>query len=189
METMSSEGGHKRPIRRVVTGLDDDGRSAVISDGPATRSVTWDPAPDAPAGVAILWGHDDVPRLADGYGDAAVSVETFFPPLPGATRFFVERFDPGYGTDPGKSAAMRDAFARARIKISMAVDGESGFHATATVDYGVVLSGRIQLVTDRDEVTLEAGDVIVQNGVVHAWRNVFDEVCEIAFVLVGARNG
>jgi hypothetical protein len=186
---MTSEGRQYRPIRRVVTGLDADGRSAIVSDGPPTRAVVWDPAPDAPPGVAVVWGHDEVPQLADGYQDPAVSLAAFFPPAPGATRFFVERFDPGYGTDPEKSAAMRDAFARARLSISMAVDAERGFHTTATVDYGIVLAGRIQLVTDRDEVTLAAGDFIVQNGVLHAWRNVFDEVCEVAFIVIGARNG
>lgn len=186
---MASGGRQHRPIRRVVTGLDADGRSAVVSDGPPTRAVVWDPAPGAPPGVAVLWGHDHIPQLVEGGQDAAVSLEAFFPPVPGATRFFVERFDPGYGTDPEKSAAMREAFARAGIKISMAVDGESGFHATASVDYGIVLAGRIQLVTDRDEVTLEAGDVIVQNGVLHAWRNPFDEVCEVAFIIVGAARG
>lgn len=186
---MALEGGQKRSIRRVVTGIDADGRSAVVSDGPPTRVVAWNAEPDAPPGVAVLWGHDQVPQLPDGYEDAAVSLDTFFPRFPGGTRFIVERFDPGYGTDAGKSAAMRDALARARITINMAVDGEEGFHATNTVDYGIVLSGRIQLVTDRDVVALEAGDVVVQNGVDHAWRNVFDEVCEIAFIMVGATSG
>lgn len=186
---MMAKGEQRRPLRRVVTGTDAEGRSAVVSDGPPTRVVTWDPAPDAPPGVAVLWGHDQAPRLAGGYQDAAASLATYFPTQPGGTRFIIERFDPGYGDDPAKSAAMRAALARARLEINMAEDGEGGFHATTTVDYGIVLSGRIELVTDRDVVTLEPGDVVVQNGVAHAWRNPFDEVCEVAFIMVGATSG
>ncbi|KAI6085776.1 hypothetical protein F4821DRAFT_145159 [Hypoxylon rubiginosum] len=64
-------------------------------------------------------------------------------------------------------------------------------HRTLSLDYGVVLSGEIVLVLDGGEgkeTTLQAGDVIVQQGVSHAWHNRIDEVCRIAFVSVGAEK-
>ena len=44
-------------------------------------------------------------------------------------------------------------------------------HATDTLDYLVVLSGQIVLQLEAEEVTLNPGDLIVDRGVVHAWRN------------------
>jgi quercetin dioxygenase-like cupin family protein len=60
-------------------------------------------------------------------------------------------------------------------------------HRTRTLDYGVVLGGSIVLVLDdAAEVTLHAGDVLVQRGTIHNWVNRGTEPCTIAFVLVDA---
>ena len=57
-------------------------------------------------------------------------------------------------------------------------------HRTESVDYGIVLEGEITLVLDDSEVTLRAGDVVVQRGTDHAWANRSDEVTRVAFILV-----
>jgi mannose-6-phosphate isomerase-like protein (cupin superfamily) len=44
-------------------------------------------------------------------------------------------------------------------------------HATDTIDYLVVVSGEVVLVLETGEVTLRAGDFIVDRGVIHGWRN------------------
>ena len=47
-----------------------------------------------------------------------------------------------------------------------------GFHRTDTIDMLYVASGQIVLsLDDGAEVTLSAGDTVVQNGTRHAWRN------------------
>jgi quercetin dioxygenase-like cupin family protein len=62
-------------------------------------------------------------------------------------------------------------------------------HTTPTVDYGVVLQGEIVLDLDNGETTeLGAGDVIVQNGVRHAWRNPTTEPATVFFVLMGSER-
>jgi mannose-6-phosphate isomerase-like protein (cupin superfamily) len=61
-----------------------------------------------------------------------------------------------------------------------------GMHTTQTVDFGVVLDGHVVLELDDGEVSLGPGDVIVQNGARHAWRNRSDRICTMAFVLIGA---
>ncbi|CAK96587.1 uncharacterized protein An07g01420 [Aspergillus niger] len=46
-------------------------------------------------------------------------------------------------------------------------------HRTVSVDYGVVLEGEVELVLDSGETRLlKRGDVAVQRGTNHAWRNV-----------------
>ena len=47
-------------------------------------------------------------------------------------------------------------------------------HATDTIDYLVVVSGELVLVLETGEVTLRAGDLIVDRGVLHGWRNDSD---------------
>tara|TARA_Y100001001_G_scaffold2359_1_gene2819 strand:- start:26553 stop:26744 length:192 start_codon:yes stop_codon:yes gene_type:complete len=56
---------------------------------------------------------------------------------------------------------------------------------TDTVDYGVVLSGQIVLELDNGATrALNPGDVVVQNGTRHAWRNPTDQPATLAFVLI-----
>ena len=64
-----------------------------------------------------------------------------------------------------------------------------GMHASDTVDYGIALSGEIDLELDDGGVKrLKAGDCYVQNGTRHAWRNPGDVDCVLAAVSVGART-
>jgi quercetin dioxygenase-like cupin family protein len=65
-------------------------------------------------------------------------------------------------------------------------DDQAGVHRTATVDFIVVLSGRISLELDDGVVELAAGDCLVQNGTRHAWRNNTDQPCTLAVVLIGS---
>jgi quercetin dioxygenase-like cupin family protein len=60
-------------------------------------------------------------------------------------------------------------------------------HRTQTVDYGIVLSGEVYLVLDKEETLLKAGDVVVQRGTNHAWSNRSNEPCRMAFILIDAR--
>ena len=59
-------------------------------------------------------------------------------------------------------------------------------HATRTLDYAIVLSGEIWLVTDCAETRLRAGDMVVQQGTRHAWANRSDAPCVMAFVMLDA---
>lgn len=64
-----------------------------------------------------------------------------------------------------------------------------GMHTTDSVDYGILLEGEISLeLDDGKTVALKAGDVVVQNGTRHAWRNPGTEPATLIFVLIGARR-
>ncbi|MDB5546248.1 MAG: cupin domain protein [Hyphomicrobiales bacterium] len=60
-------------------------------------------------------------------------------------------------------------------------------HRTLTVDYAVVISGEILMRLDDSEVTLRAGDCLVQRGTIHDWVNTTDQPCVMAFVLIAAK--
>ncbi len=61
-------------------------------------------------------------------------------------------------------------------------------HRTKSVDYGIILSGEIDMLMDDSEVHLKAGDIIVQQGTNHAWVNKSDKFCRIAFVLIDGHD-
>lgn len=53
----------------------------------------------------------------------------------------------------------------------------SPMHRTVSLDYGVVLEGEVELLLDSGETRLlKRGDVAVQRGTNHAWRNVTPDV-------------
>ena len=72
--------------------------------------------------------------------------------------------------------------------VDMLPGGESPFHRTNSLDYGIVISGSVELELDDGNVTLlNAGDIAVQRGTIHLWRNPSNtEVCRIVFVLTQA---
>ena len=62
-----------------------------------------------------------------------------------------------------------------------------GMHVTPTVDYDIVLEGELWLELDDGKVVhLRQGDVVVQYGARHAWRNRGDSSAKLAAVLIGA---
>jgi quercetin dioxygenase-like cupin family protein len=61
-------------------------------------------------------------------------------------------------------------------------------HRTDSIDYGVVMSGEINMeLDDGVVVTAKAGDVIVQRGTIHNWVNKGPAPCLIAFTLIWAK--
>ncbi|KAK3372596.1 hypothetical protein B0H63DRAFT_485314 [Podospora didyma] len=60
-------------------------------------------------------------------------------------------------------------------------------HRTETIDFGVVLQGEMELTLDSGEKRiLRVGDMIVQRGTLHAWRNPSDTTwARLVFFLLG----
>ncbi|PWY96072.1 hypothetical protein BO94DRAFT_530768 [Aspergillus sclerotioniger CBS 115572] len=57
--------------------------------------------------------------------------------------------------------------------IDLAPGSTSPLHRTRSLDYAVVVEGSVELKLDSGEVrTLQRGDVVVQRGTKHQWRNV-----------------
>src|SRR5258705_9786386 len=60
-------------------------------------------------------------------------------------------------------------------------------HRTDSIDYGVVMSGEIDMELDDSVIHLKTGDVLVQRGTIHNWINRGSEPCVIAFILIDAK--
>jgi quercetin dioxygenase-like cupin family protein len=73
--------------------------------------------------------------------------------------------------------------------VDMLPGASSPMHRTNSIDYGIIISGSIELELDNKEFkTLGPGDIIVQRGTIHKWRNPNTEtICRIVFVLTEAK--
>jgi len=170
-------------IRRVVTGHDKDGKSMFVMDGKAPNVLEMASMP----GVALtdLWRTNAAPASNAGNADAATGRIRLEPPAEGTILRIVE-FPPDSAWRD--SADAKKAFAS--IGASGAPDHASAdamMHATATVDYIIVLKGEIWAILDKGEKLLKQGDVLIQRGTNHSWSVRTREPCVIAAVLIGAK--
>lgn len=169
-------------VRRVVTGHDSDGKSTILSDGPAENIKTMAGMP----GLALtdLWETSGAPASNVGSADAADRPVRLEPPKNGSILRLVE-FPPDSRwrhTTDGKAGFES-------IGAGHAQDAHSSdpmMHKTATIDYIIVLKGEIYAILDKVETRLKPGDVFIQRGTNHSWSVRGDQPCLIAAVLIAA---
>lgn len=151
------------------------------SDGKAVFSETKSRAHVSQPGLM------DFVQLWESPADASVPHNIGAPPseisfpVPGATRFALSCMGP---RSEGKIDITDGSFASA-AHMEMA---DTAMHKTDTVDYEVILSGKVDLELDGVRTTVKAGDCVVMGGIMHAWHNPYDEPCIMAITIVGARN-
>lgn len=174
------------PIRRVVTGKDATGKAVALIDGPAPGVHQ---RTEMGVSTTLLWVTDSVPADLSSNEDAGTR-RVGIPPPAGGTIFRVVEFAPEKEITAGYETRLK-----AIQGVGLAPEGPSrerprdpAMHRTRTIDYAVVLSGEIDMLLDDSEVHLRAGDVVVQRGTNHAWVNRGDAPCQVAFILVDAKD-
>ena len=60
-----------------------------------------------------------------------------------------------------------------------------GYHLTDTIDYVVVLEGKVNLFLDEEHKELNVGDIVVQNGTRHAWVNDSGKPVRLLVIMIG----
>lgn len=173
------------PVRRIVTGHDEEGRSVFLEDGPAPAVKTIPERPDYR--LTNLWVTRETPVPVDA-PDHSVDHQGIQPPSEGTVIRIIDI--PPEPEDPEAHAEMvRSVFASQfpDADKSDAAGKHPGMHRTTTVDYALVLQGEIYAVMDEEERLMRAGDVLIQRGTNHAWSNRSGEVCRIAFILIDGR--
>jgi mannose-6-phosphate isomerase-like protein (cupin superfamily) len=159
-------------IRRVITAHDREGRSTIVSDAPL-QSI---PVPGV-CDLYRIWS-SDVPATYPGAGHNP-DAPGFFPPV-GGLRCFT------FVLPPNKLAVLEAGDEAGGAAQDLVMDS-SGFHATDTTDFEVILSGEATLETeDGSKVVLRAGDTVVHNGSSHRWSNQGREPAVLCGCIVGA---
>src|ERR1700693_2232199 len=182
---LSKRGNKPSTHRRIVTG-NVNGKSAVQSD---EQMQTYEFKTVPGYEHTLVWVNPTTPDLReeqrfDRYPDSVV-------PGPGGTSLHFVTFPPGsFFANPSFDgrAAKEEALMRLRGLADHFEKEDPGMHKTKTVDYAVVYDGEIWLELDDSETLhLKPGDVVVQNGTRHAWRNKGTKPVTMLFFLNGAR--
>jgi len=174
-----------RPIRRVVTGHDAEGKAIVTSHGALPTVIELNAIP----GTVFheVWSTTGAPAPVNNGADPSVGPLMLPPPKHGTRIRFVD-IPPDTADYLAHGAErMKDAFAQIGDVAASTVKQDSPhplMHRTESVDYGIVIEGEMTLVLDDSEVLLEPGAVVVQRGTNHAWANRSGKPCRMLFVLV-----
>lgn len=172
-------------MRRVVTGHDNEGHSVVVDDGVPPRTHAFASFPGFVNSLA--WATEPGEPLNKLGEDRTGKTESLLP-SPGGTRLLLLEIPPDAATGSNDFDAAGFAAEQRLHGPGLAELFEAdGMHTTPTVDYTIVIDGEVWLELDGGQLThLSAGDVVIQNGTRHAWRNRSDRSVTLAAVLVGA---
>jgi quercetin dioxygenase-like cupin family protein len=154
-----------RPLKRHITTHDALGKATFSNTVPSDAHVRQSTGGAMEFSLMYTNKHDPL-RITD---DADIEAYTSYlktPPaltIPGGTVCRTVDFAPGY-TSP--------------------------MHRTVSLDFGVVVEGEVELQLDSGEIRLlKRGDVAVQRGTNHAWRNTSqDQWCRMLYVLQAAES-
>ena len=144
------------PIRRIVTGHNQEGTAVFTSDEEFEPLII----PTGDAAMSTLWTTATVPADCNDEIDGA-------------------KRDAGTTLKGGSVIRIVD----------MLPGASSPLHRTDSIDYGIVISGEIELELEYEvSKRIGAGEIIIQRGTLHKWRNPSKtEVCRIVFVLIEAK--
>jgi hypothetical protein len=165
--------------RCIVTGRDASGKSVVERD---SRIAT------GTLGITDFWKTTASPAslTADWTPSEPIRLE----PAPGGTifRFFlIPRANHALPAEQADRVA-GEAFASIGAgHCRVDTRRHALMHTTATIDYIVILKGRVTLLLDEGEVALSPFDVVVQRGTNHWWLNHDPEPALLMGVVVDAR--
>ena len=138
----------------------------------------------------LIWMNPTTPDLRneqrfDHYPESVV-------PGPGGTSLHFVTFPPSsVFAEPSfdDEAAQKEAMVRLKGLADHFEKEDPAMHKTNTVDYAIVYEGEIWLELDEGKtVHLIPGDVVVQNGTRHAWRNKGSRSATMLFFLNGAKG-
>jgi hypothetical protein len=172
------------PLRRIVTGVNAQGRSCIVEDGVSPAMQT------APGRAGFrntnLWRTLASPAPV-GAADSVLEHTGVLPPSRGTVIRVIDI--PPESSDPAElrqqtASVFQSMFPDAHL------DGNHlkhpGMHITDTVDYAILLQGELVAILDDGETLMRAGDILIQRGTNHAWANRSKTIARIAFVLIDA---
>jgi hypothetical protein len=176
-------------IRRVVTGNDEQGRSRVVSDGPAPKH--WSSQFQTGTSFTDIWRIETHPANLSAEETTVGAAWHFEPPELGATVRVVHSTAKPDDYDPNNDT---NIVSEHPPRMTEGGTWERGgqnlyrtrIHKSATLDYGILLSGERTLILDDGEYILSPGDIVIQIGSWHAWSNE-NQGSRMAFIMMGAQ--
>ncbi|BBC71808.1 cupin [Altererythrobacter sp. B11] len=175
-----------KPVRRIVTGHDAQGRSIFLADG-APERVQRIGGETGPM-FHELWNTRETPALIDAESGEPSEEGIRLAPPPQGTRIRILDIPPDDPSldelSPEEARAHFAEVGAAEASSHGEGSGHARMHRTETIDYGIVLEGELVLILDEGETLCRPGDVIIQRGTNHGWANRSSSNCRIAFILI-----
>jgi len=177
-----------KPIRRVVTGNDAQGRSRVLFDS-AAPNVKTSPFQKG-TNMTDIWVFHQCPAVISGERDDGNLPFHFEPPHSGGHLRIVQSAAKPTDYDPASDPSIKPPHPPTKTEGGTWERGGQNLyttrtHKSETLDYGILLAGERILITDGGKRVLKPGDVVIQIGSWHAWANP-NQGSDMAFVMMGA---
>jgi len=157
-------------MKRVITG-EKDGRSyfAHVGEVEAVASHGFV--------MRLAWGQDGLPMALPTTAETPEHDGELWPPADGVRMTHIVFLPDDEATE-----------AEGGVLDAVMAEGD-GMHQTESLDIGWVIEGELGLEMDDGSVQwLTAGDLIVQNGTRHKWRNRSGKPAVGGFVTLGAQR-
>ncbi len=172
-------------LRRIITGVDDYGRSRVLIDDNLPNRLIHNET----EGLHEVWtdpGYQLDRKATIDQTDRPVTIA----PEKHGVRFRYFTVAPNTSLPDGMTEkTYRELVADVFASMGSAnhqpdTSRHPAMHQTPTIDCIVLLQGRVKLILDDDERELEPFDMVIQRGTNHAWEVFGDEPALLLAVLI-----
>jgi mannose-6-phosphate isomerase-like protein (cupin superfamily) len=151
-----------RGVRRIVTGHNADAKAVIAADEHLDGAPLAEDEDRTSATFFHVWATDEMPV---DLGDDAMARQR-----------------------KGSAGTARGSGSGSVLRIGVLEPGSrSPMHRTESLDYGICLEGECVMELDSgEEVTVRAGDIVIQRGTNHLWHNRATVPCRFAWILLDA---
>ncbi|KAK4169763.1 hypothetical protein QBC43DRAFT_374879 [Cladorrhinum sp. PSN259] len=184
----------KKKMSSSISSAKDDHPIISLLPAPTRHTTTHDPS----TGRALFTTPSQFPSSPAPYGGVGMVVHDLYKTFTTPFTMTDEHDIHAMQSHPVRPSEDTIWFPATRETLVRYCDWAPGstfpFHRTETIDFGVVTSGEMELTvgdSEDDEKketrTLKVGDVVIQRGTMHAWRNASEtEWARVVFFLIGA---
>ena len=179
------------PIRRIVTGNGEHGKSRVVWDGPAPDVHLQ--SMGAGRGHIDFWVWNESPVPLSTVSDDGNLTYDFPGPVNGGHWRVVQGMGRPLNYDQSKDPHYVPPHEPRQHGVGPRWDRgglsshSGGMHKTETVDYAILVDGQRTLVLDSGEVDLQPGDIVIDVGAWHQWLSKELGPTRMAFDMIAAR--
>ncbi len=171
--------------KKYVFDVRPDGLSDIVLE----QDISTIP-PLMPAFMAMdLWSNTETPAELNQQGDPTLGKGFLHEPPDGGAVVRIIDFHPDNPSAWLDPKAMHEGIGSVHIPSQdyLAKAKHPSMHKTDTLNYFVLLTGRLWALSEEKDVLLEPGDVLIQKGCMHGWRNDGEVLARLFCVLIDAK--
>jgi hypothetical protein len=164
----------------------------VLADGTSDITIEQDITviPQVVPGLMAmdLWSNAETPADLNRPGDPTKGAAFLHEPPDGGAMLRILDFQPESARPALDPRRLHQEIGSVHIPSSdyLAKAKHPSMHKTDTLNYFVLLTGRLWALSEGRDVLMEPGDVLIQKGAMHGWRNDGKELARLFAVLIDA---